>query len=97
MKVSVGSGVSEGGVVGLCVGKKIGVMVGYGVSEGGGGDVEVGNSVGVGEMMRLNPPHPRIRRANAEMKTKNLLITDSGQRFDFAWLALAPLSAEDAL
>jgi hypothetical protein len=74
VKVAVGSGVSEGGIVDVLVGKDIGVIVAGGcdssstaVTSGSGLDVQVGSNVGVGVVgtISLNPPHPIRKKARA--------------------------------
>jgi hypothetical protein len=78
VKVSVGRGVSDGGMVGVSVEVEVGktVAVREAVGEGSGEAVQVGAMVGVGEIS-LKPPHAIRKRVSPDMKTKGLLVTTS--------------------
>jgi hypothetical protein len=80
VKVDVGGGVSDAGVVGVIVGNRIGVMVAAWVGEGRGEVVDVGTTVGVGGTISPNPPQAIRKKAVLEMMSKNLLMIISQQR-----------------
>src|SRR5215212_6200624 len=80
VSVEVGSGVSDGTKVDVPVGDTIGVMVAGGVGEGSGSVVQVGSMTGVGAVTRLNPPHPMMKRANADIQITIFLVI-AGRRF----------------
>jgi hypothetical protein len=77
VKVNVGRGVSDGGTVGVLVGKMIGVTVATWVGEGDNVGVEVGASVGVGETIRPNPPQATSKRAKVDIAIRKFRITQS--------------------
>ena len=79
VKVKVGRGVSEGGMVGVSVGEEVEVTVAGGVGEAPsvGSAVQAGASAGVGEATNLNPPQAMRKRASPEIQIKNLLIIAS--------------------
>jgi hypothetical protein len=76
VKLRVGSAVSVGGRVGVCVGKTaegVGVTVAggcEGVSEGNGPGIIVGGEV----VIRLNPPHAMSERVRIEMQANKFLL-----------------------
>ena len=96
VKVVVGSGVSEGGIVGVWVGKDIGVIVAGCVGEASGLDVQMGSNVGVGAVgtISLNPPHPIRKRVKPIIQKTIFFVIASLQRFDCApqRTFVAPLS-----
>jgi hypothetical protein len=103
VKVAVGRGVSEGGIVGVLVGKDIGVIVAGGcdssptaVTSGSGLDVQIGSNIGVGVVgtISLNPPHPIRKSASPVIQKTIFFVIASLQRFDYApqRTFVAPLS-----
>jgi hypothetical protein len=77
VNVRVGSAVSLGRSVGVCVGKIIGVTVDGSVGKGDGLDVTSGVIAVGGEIKRLNPPQLMRRQVIADIPTSTLLVIAS--------------------
>ena len=78
--MKVGTGVSEGGMVGVLVGKNIGVTVAGAVGEGSGLSVPVGSIVADGAM-NVNPPHPIRKRVNPDIQIIDFLVNAGLSRY----------------
>jgi UDP-3-O-[3-hydroxymyristoyl] glucosamine N-acyltransferase len=83
--VRVGSAVSLGRRVSVCVGKIIGVTVDGSVGKGDGLNVHSGVTVGGGEIRRLNPPQLMRRQVSADTPTRTLPVIASLQAWTELW------------